>query len=185
MDSLQGMLLVATHQMADPRFQESVIFICNHDKHGALGLVLTQPSTEVSMEEIITSLHVEISPSVYPDLYCGGPVELDTLFFLHGKELCSKFISSVRVMDGVYWGNFTDLLTYLKGQHPLADLRFFLGYSGWGPGQLEQELGFDGWLVLPAADQDVFNSSSKALWRRVTQKHGINIDLFNDLAGQA
>ncbi len=181
MNSLQGMFLIATNQMGDPRFKQTVILICNHDEHGALGLVLTSPFAEVSFGDILRSLNLEYGQNSLPEVYCGGPVALDALFVLHVNGL----FDSTPVMDGVYLGNDIRFLSHVGNGEDTKQMRFFLGYSGWGAGQLEEELSACGWLVLPALAEDVFDCPPDLLWRRVTGKHGINIDLFNDISGNA
>ncbi len=185
MDSLQGMFLVATNQMVDPRFKQTVILICNHDERGALGLVLTNPYDEIRFTDILTTLKLKITDISYPDIYCGGPVALDSLFILHPPELSNVLFRSTEVMAGVFLGNDLDLLAHYSSDEKVKDIRFFLGYSGWGAGQLEQELGFDGWLVLPATAFDVFHCPSDTLWQQVTAKHGIDITIFDDISGNA
>ncbi len=185
MDSLQGMFLIATNQMVDPRFKESVILICNHDESGALGLILTNIYSEISFEDILASVGIEKTNFEYPTVYCGGPVSLDALFVLHPAGFAEDYLNSIKIMSDVFLGNDLEILSCLADSVFIKNVRFFLGYSGWGPGQLEQELGFDGWLVLPASSEDVFACPPDALWKQVTLKHGIDIDLFNDISGNA
>lgn len=181
MKSLQGKFLIATNQMVDQRFKETVILICSHDDQGALGLVLTSPYPEIGFADIFRSLNINYVDQLYPELYCGGPVGLDAFFVL----LATDLYGSTPVMESVFLGNDMQFLTYIAKGNDLTDMRFFLGYSGWGPGQLEEELGFDGWLVLPACAEDVFNTDPQGVWRMVTKKYGIDIDLFNDISGNA
>lgn len=181
MDSLQGMFLIATNQMVDPRFKETVILICSHDELGALGLVLTQPYPGFLFTDILRGLDIEPAEQTYPELYCGGPVSLDSLFILDTQD---RF-HATRVMDGLYLGTDMQFVTHVADGGNLDSMRFFLGYAGWGAGQLEQELGVNGWLVLPSLAQDVFAHAPEKLWKAVTGKYGINIELFNDVSGTA
>lgn len=180
-NSLQGMFLIATNKMTDPRFKQTVILICSHDEHGALGLVLTNHFTGVSFGEILHSLDLEYGQNTLPEVYCGGPVALDALFVLSVGDM----FDSTLVIDGVFLGNDIRFLNNVAGGGKTNQMRFFLGYSGWGAGQLEEEISSCGWLVLPALAEDVFHCPPDLLWRRVTEKHGINIDLFNDISGNA
>jgi putative transcriptional regulator len=181
MKSLQGKFLIATNQMVDHRFKETVILICSHDDQGALGLVLTSPYPEIGFTDIFRSLNLNYADLSYPELYCGGPVAMEAFFVLLSMDI----YGSTPVMDSVFLGNDMQFLTYLAKGNDQTDMRFFLGYSGWGPGQLEDELGFDGWLVLPASSEDVFSTPPQELWRMVTGKYGIDIDLFSDISGNA
>lgn len=185
MESLQGMFLVATNGMRDPRFQQAVILICNHNEQGALGLVLTKVYEELSFIEILQSLNLDFVGQEEPDVYLGGPVSLDAPFILHTGGYSDQSFASIQISADIFMGNNLDLFPYLAEHNDPQEVRFFLGYSGWGPGQLDQELALDGWLVLPASAPDIFSCSPDLLWQYVTKKNGIDITLFNDSSGKA
>ena len=161
-----GVLLVAEPPMADPNFKRSVILLCEHSFEGSFGLVLNKPSpmqlSEVSGLKLATGLQLGI----------GGPVQPDTLHFLHpfGEEI----EGALPIAEGVWWGgNLESLLQGVEEEQIDAlRARFFLGYSGWGAGQLEEEVEEGGWIVLSATDSLVFAEEDDELWRQILRKLG-------------
>ena len=167
MESLfAGALLVAEPPMADPNFKRSVILLCEHSTEGSFGLVLNRPSpmqlSEVAGLKLPEGLQLAL----------GGPVQADTLHFLHpfGDEI----EGALPVADGIWWGG--DLESLLQGidaeRVDARRVRFFLGYSGWGEGQLEEEVAERGWIVLSATDSLVFAEEDDELWRQILRRLG-------------
>lgn len=184
MESLQGNFLVATNQMADPRFVKSVILICVHDSAGgAMGLVVNQPLVDFSMRNVFEKFDMNIAGVTLPPVYFGGPVDVESAFIIHSAD----YVSSQRqkVMDQVYLSRDPNLLVDLVNGNGPQNYLFALGYAGWGPGQLEQELSGEGWLTLPAEADDLFHVPAEAMWKKVTAKYGIDINLYTDIAGNA
>ncbi len=184
MESLQGNFLVATNQMYDPRFMKSVILICVHDEvDGAMGLVVNQPLADFSMFDVFKKIDMAAADIALPPLYYGGPVDVESAFIVHSADYVGG--QSQRVMDQVYLSRDPNLLVDVaKGRGPEHYL-FALGYAGWGPGQLEEELSREGWLTLPAEARDLFHTPTDALWKQVAAKYGIDINLYADIPGNA
>ena len=167
MDSLAaGALLVAEPPMADPNFKRSVILLCEHSVEGSFGLVLNKPSpmqlSEVSGLKLPAGLQLGM----------GGPVQPDTLHFLHpfGDEI----EGALPIAEGVWWGgNLESLLQGVENERIDAlRVRFFLGYSGWGEDQLEEEVEEGGWIVLSATESLVFAEEDDELWRQILRELG-------------
>ncbi|MEN8140268.1 MAG: YqgE/AlgH family protein [Thermodesulfobacteriota bacterium] len=183
MDSLAGQFLIATPQMSDPRFQEAVILLCSHDETGAFGLIINQPLAGVTMGDVLPDFPLPDLDS--PPVLFGGPVDPESAFFLHSSDYPVSNETGLVVSSAIFLSRSPNLLLDVgAGQGPEHFL-FILGYAGWGPGQLEEELVGEGWLPLPATAEDVFLTSAEQLWRRVAAKFGIDISLFSDLAGNA
>ncbi len=184
MESLQGNFLVATNQMYDPRFMKCVILICAHDPvDGAMGLVVNQPLADFSMFDVFKNLDMAVADIPLPPVFFGGPVDGESAFILHSDDYTAD--QSQRVMDQVYLSRDPRLLLdVVNGKGPDHYL-FALGYAGWGPGQLEQELCGEGWLTLPAAATDLFPRPAGSMWKEVAAKHGIDIALYADIPGNA
>ena len=183
MESLQGKFLIATPQMPDPRFREQVIYICSHTREGAMGLVLNHPITDITMADILRSIDIPLPEDPLPLVHLGGPVEMEAAFILYSSEFTSR--SYLKITEFVYLSRDPDILHAIsRGQGP-RDYIFLLGYAGWAPGQLENELIVNGWLILPADSDDIFHTSDELKWRHVARKHGIDIDLFGDVVGRA
>jgi putative transcriptional regulator len=182
MESLQGKFLLATPQMPDPRFKEQVIYLCSHDADGAMGLVVNQPSV-YSLSEIFKSARIDIEDVDWPLIYLGGPVELETAFFLYTDDYEAK--NFLAVGEGVRLSRDPQILHDIaRGLGPRQYL-FLLGYAGWGPGQLEAELAFNGWLILPAENTILFDTPDQEKWQKAALRFGIDIALFSDQIGEA
>lgn len=182
MDSLQGNFLLATPQMPDPRFREQVIYLCSHDGSGALGLVVNQPSL-YSLAEIFKGAKIDVEEGEWPPIYLGGPVEVETAFFLYSHEYQAK--NFLAVDEGVSLSRDPQILHDIARGHGPRHYLFLLGYAGWAPGQLEAELSVNGWLTLPAESSILFETPDQEKWQKAALRFGIDIALFSDQIGEA
>lgn len=160
-----GVLLIAEPPMADPNFRRTVILLCEHTLEGSFGLVLNRP-TEFSLSQAAA----EALP-FDADLWMGGPVQPETLHYLHPY---GDLDGALPVHDGVYWGgDFEEVRSGVAaGWLDATRFRFFVGYSGWGAGQLDAEVDDGAWIVLDGAAEMVFADSDDALWRQVLRQLG-------------
>lgn len=161
-----GNLLIAEPFLGDKNFERSVVLVCEHDAKGSFGFVLNQ-TTDVLLADVLEQ-------NIYPDipLFIGGPVEQNTLHFIHRRaDLIEK---SVQIKEGLYWsGNFEQVIELLNVGALLAqDIRFFVGYSGWGAGQLDMELKKDSWIISQTPPDFIFETESKGFWRAVLKLMG-------------
>ncbi len=182
-ESLQGYFLIATPQMPDPRFAEKVVLLCAHNEEGAMGLVINEPLNDVLFADVCRSANIPVAEGKSPTLYLGGPVEVSNAFFLYSAEYQVEHF--LKVSDSVSLTSDPRLLHDLAAGRGPRRLLVALGYSGWGPGQLEAELSVDGWLTLPAEDEIIFSVPDRLKWRKAAQRYGIDIDLFGDVVGSA
>ena len=165
MDSLRGKLLVAAPTLVDPNFRRSVVLICEHTEDGALGLVLNRP-TEVEVDDAVPELAELLAGQ--ERLWAGGPVQPQSIVLLADFETPPE---ETLMVTG-------DVGLVLQGAEmdELADrarrARAFLGYSGWGPGQLDAELETEDWIVAPAEPDDAFAEDGDALWGRALARMG-------------
>lgn len=184
MESLQGTFLLATNEMQDPRFVKSVILICFHEAgDGAMGLVVNQPLTDVDMYDILHDFNQELDVTSLPPVYYGGPVEMESAFILHSDDYIS--VQSRQVMEQVYLSQDPGLLMDVAHGKGPAHYLLALGYTGWGPGQLEQELCGAGWLSLPARAGDLFLLAAPDMWEKVAARYGIDMHIYRDIQGTA
>lgn len=153
----RGVLLVAPPQVSDPNFWRSVVLLCEHGEQGSFGLVLNRPLT-LDLEDVLDGL------SGGNLLSLGGPVQQDTLHFLHRHA--DMVEEAVEVVAGVHWGGDFKAISYLVESRVASprDLRFFIGYAGWRPGQLEEEISSGGWFLVRAQDELVFSEKPEDLW---------------------
>ena len=174
LDPAPGVLLVAPPDLRDSNFSRTVALLCEHDREeGSFGLILNQ-NLDLTLGD---ALDGEDSTSTWTGadraLSLGGPVQPNTLHFLH-RYSAERVPDAQRVFDGVQWGgNFATVKSLVQtGEAPPDELRFFLGYAGWGPGQLQSEIDRDGWLVLPGDEAAVFADHPDTLWRDLLRGMG-------------
>jgi putative transcriptional regulator len=160
MTSLQGQLLIASPHLNDGNFFRSVVLMVKHDDDGALGLILNQ-ATSKTVRELWQMVADEDVDCDQP-LYLGGPVS-GPLVCLHQRKSCAE----AEIIAGVYFAAHKDMLRKIVTQ-PSKQFRLYTGYSGWGAGQLEEEMRAGGWLTLPASYDLVFSSPDE-LWDEVVQ----------------
>lgn len=157
----QGSLLVSEPFMLDPNFKRSVVLLTEYQQDGVVGFIVNQKSN------LILS---DILPDCSSDLpvFIGGPVANDALHFIH--RCYDKLNSGIEIGEGVYWGgNFEALQILLNtGQLQSSEIKFFIGYSGWGESQLDDELDQNSWLVTNNYDRKVvFEEDEEDLWKEV------------------
>lgn len=171
----RGDLLISEPYLPDPNFERTVILLCEHDKHGSFGYVLNKPST-VEFKDV-----VEEAVDFDEKLFIGGPVQQDTLHFIHRST--NQFDSGKEIGEDIYWGgNFEELISLINTKVIVKDdFRFFLGYSGWSEGQLEEELKAKSWIVYkqPSSDK-IFDLDPKLLWKEALKELGGKFKMFSN-----
>ena len=156
-----GRLLVAAPSLFDQNFHQTVILLCNVDpESGAVGLVINRP-TAVEVGKVLPLADGRVEP-----LWIGGPVDGQSLWAVHRRPDLGA--SHVELMDGVWFGAESELIRRLlatSAEDPGGEIfRLFAGYSGWGPGQLEEELEAGAWTVVPAGPAALFEGTPGRLW---------------------
>jgi putative transcriptional regulator len=181
---LTGQLLVAMPAMGDPRFAQSVIYLCAHTPDGAMGIVVNRPLQKPSFEDLLRQLKVAPTPPARQIHLChGGPVENARGFVLHSSDWIGE--GSLRVTDSTALTASLDVLKAIAEGGGPRDGLLALGYAGWGPGQLDSEIQQNAWLSLPADDTLVFDADFDTKWRRAFAKLRIDPLLLSDAAGHA
>jgi putative transcriptional regulator len=168
-----GDLLLAEPMLFDPNFQRSVILVCEHDDaQGTFGLVVNHPA-QVIVEEI------DKHPYLKGNLYKGGPVQPNTLHYLHKFE---HLEGCVHVRDGIFWGGDYEQLVVLHQQGLLGthNCRFFIGYSGWGEGQLTEELNQNSWVISRMPLSLIFEVPPQHLWEEILKRMGGKYRMFTN-----
>ena len=182
-ETLTGSFLVSTPRMPDPRFEEQVILICAHSQEGAMGVAINKPNPAISMTEILKGANLPVPDRVLPPVYIGGPVELESAFILYQSDYQAEY--RLEISPSISLSRETKVLEDIaRGCGPEKYL-FLLGYTGWGPGQLEQELVADGWLTVPASDLIIFDTADEYKWKAAAMQFGIDISTFGDYIGYA
>ncbi len=171
---LAGQLLIAMPDMGDPRFARSVVLICEYSASGAMGLILNKPVPDMPLAEVLERLEIaeRLGPVRTPVQY-GGPVETGRGFVLH-RDVTRAGPEPMAVPGDFVVTATRDILEDLaRGAGP-APFIFVLGYSGWGPGQLEGEIAQNGWLTAPAAPDLVFSGDPASMWEKALRSIGID-----------
>ncbi|MFM6926339.1 MAG: YqgE/AlgH family protein [Ferruginibacter sp.] len=154
-----GILLIADPFLKDPNFLRTVVLLCEHQEQGSFGFVLNKLA-EQTLGELVNELEGFSLP-----VYYGGPVQMNTLHFLH--QYPDLIPESVKVSSNIYWGgNFETVTALIKSKRiDLNRIKFFIGYSGWGNGQLQDEMEEKSWLTVQATPGLVFNISHHEIWK--------------------
>lgn len=161
-----GSLLIADPFLKDPHFMRSVVFLCEHRDEGTFGFVLNK-RLDITLGQIVPDLAGCKLPVFY-----GGPVQNDTLHFLHCYP--DEVAGSIEVAENVYWGGDFDAVSEMikNGTLDIAKVRFYLGYSGWGVGQLQSEMDTHSWLTVKARKKIVFHTDHERIWKDALREMG-------------
>lgn len=183
--NLCGKLLIAMPDMGDPRFAGSVIYMCAHSEEGAMGLIVNKPQPEIRFSKLLEQLDIEKAAEVRDiRVHFGGPVENTKGFVLHGADYRSE-TGTIEVDDQVNMTATLDVLEDIaRGKGPEVSL-LALGYSGWGPGQLEDEIAQNGWLTCDPTDEIIFGRANEHKWSAALKVLGIDPVLLSSTAGRA
>ena len=154
-----GILLIADPFLKDPNFMRTVVFLCEHQEEGSFGFVLNK-SYEYTLNELVSGLDDLKIPVFY-----GGPVQIDTIHFLH--QYPEKIPGGFEITDGIHWGgDFETAINLIRNKEIDPNrIRFFIGYSGWGSGQLSDELKEKSWLTVQATRKIIFHKKADEIWK--------------------
>ena len=182
---LDGKLLIAMPGMGDPRFEKSVILICAHSPEGAMGLIINRPARDLSFANLLDQLSIPRAPEGRDiRIHSGGPVERGRGFVLHSPDYTGG-PATMRIGSDYGMTATLDILEALaRGDGPARAL-LALGYSGWGPGQLEDEIRANGWLIADAAEDLVFSADDAGKWVGALRAMGIDPLMLSAAAGRA
>ena len=173
----KGVFLVATPGLRDPNFRQTVILLCEHGPEGALGVVVNRP-TEISITEVLP--HVPVLEGQAHVVYSGGPVQRNHLLILYRSM--EEPEDTHHVFDGVYVGGNTQALErILKTPKPTEQFKAFIGYSGWAPGQLENEMKTGSWVTVPPDMVSMFEGEQKRLWSKILCSLDSSYDMYADM----
>jgi putative transcriptional regulator len=170
MERLSSGILIAMPQLGDPNFHRSVVLVLQHSAEGARGVVLNRP-TRVTLEDVARGQSLTLAPRLRRQLvYAGGPVEPRRGLVLHDRV---GLVEVRQLAPGLFLSETVDALAQLLGEDG-GRLRFFLGYAGWGPQQLETELAQGTWLFTEASQERVLHGDADTLWEEVLRQMGVD-----------
>lgn len=185
--NLTGKLLIAMPGMLDPRFERSVILVCAHSDDGAMGLVVNRPLPELGFAQLLQQLGVEGGASADPvPVGFGGPVEPGRGFVLHrARPRDDQTEGTMCIGEDLAMTTTRDILEDLaQGRGPQPAL-LALGYAGWGPGQLDNEILENGWLTAERGDDIIFGAENDTKWLKAMRGLGIDPLALSSAAGRA
>ena len=182
---LAGKCLISMPDMPDPRFQSSVIFLCAHSAEGAMGLIINKRAADVKLSDLMDQLSIPkgTSEREWP-VYFGGPVEHGRGFVLHTSEYRSE-LSSMDAGPDLAMTATIDILEDIGAEKGPERVLIALGYAGWGPGQLEQEIAANGWLVAQVGPEIIFDLPDAQKWAAALGTLGIDPAILSSSGGRA
>lgn len=185
MNSLQNHLLIAMPSLQDTLFERTVIYLCEHDEKGAMGLIINRP-IGVKVNELLEQMQLEEGPSadsLSSHVLMGGPVKPERGFVIHTPQ--SDWNNSELLTQDLMMTTSKDILTAIgHGQSP-ENYMIILGYSGWSHAQLEQELAENSWLTIPATKELLFDIEYEDRWTKATESLGFNISQLSTQVGHS
>ena len=186
--NLTNQFLIAMPVMADDTFAGSVIYLCEHTENGALGLVINKP-IDITLKNLFDKVELTLHTAALAEqpVYFGGPVQTERGFVLHEKigNADSPYNSTLSIPGGLEMTTSKDVLEALSHGGGPKRLLITLGYSGWGAGQLEDEIGRNGWLNVDAAPEIIFDTPVDQRYGRAISLLGIDPNMLSQDAGHA
>ncbi|MGR3435000.1 MAG: YqgE/AlgH family protein [Shimia sp.] len=184
-DYLTGRCLIAMPGMGDPRFAQSLIYVCAHSEDGAMGLIVNKPAEDVRLSDLLDQLEIPLSDAASDiRVHFGGPVEHARGFVLHTGDYAGNE-STLQVEDGIGMTATLDILEDIaRGEGPDRSI-LALGYAGWGAGQLEGEIAGNGWLTCAATEGLLFGAPDGDKWGRAIRSLGIDPLMLSAAGGRA
>lgn len=181
---LTGQMLIAMPGIGDPRFERSLILVCDHDETHAFGIAVNRPVDGITLPELLERLEIEVESREPDAVLLGGPVEMERGFVVHTDDYAAEH--SLPVEGGFALTTTREILVALgRGdQHPRRAV-LALGYAGWGPGQLEREIRENVWLTAPADEALVFDQDHETKWTRALAKLRIDPKFLSAEGGRA
>ncbi len=162
----RGKILISEPFLADYIFKRSVILLAEHNEEGSFGVILNKP-VKARFNDVVKDF-----PEFNSKIFLGGPVQDDSLFFIH--TLGGLIENSLEIMPGIYWGGDIEIVKEMIGLNLVkpSQIRFFIGYSGWSPKQLDDELERNSWVVSNVTVEDVLRTTPSMLWSRSLRRLG-------------
>lgn len=161
-----GKVLISEPFLLDYYFKRAVVLLADHSEEGTFGVIMNKPLS-VKLNEVVSDF-----PDFEGQIYLGGPVQDDSLFFVH--TLGDRIEGSIKVIDGLYWGGKMEIVKEMISQNLIKSdqIRFYIGYSSWTSNQLEEELVRNSWVVTDEKSSYLLNTNAEIMWAKSLQKLG-------------
>lgn len=161
-----GSVLLSEPFMQDPNFKRAAVLLCEHGEEGSIGFILNK-QLDMRVDELIADFPMFDTP-----IFFGGPVQTDTIHYIHNV---GDLLEESRIIaDGVWWGGDFEKLKFLISSNLVtgANIRFFVGYSGWSEGQLMEEMNYGSWVLADMHPNYLFKSQPESLWSQIMSNKG-------------
>ena len=181
---LTNHFIIAMPGLMDENFNQAVTYICEHDDNGTFGIIINRES-EISLDDVMRQMKIPYHPDTTKNepVFSGGPVQANRGFVLHRPT--GSWDSSLRVNDSAALTTSRDILEAIADNKGPDDNIIALGYAGWGPGQLEQEMAANTWLSCPAEEQIIFSTPIADRWQAAARLIGVDLQLMSNDTGHA
>jgi putative transcriptional regulator len=182
---LTNQFLIAMPGMADPQFSGAVIYLCEHSQRGALGLIINKP-TDINVSDLFDKVELSLGSAEIGEtpVYFGGPVQTERGFVLHDSAN-NAYTSSLAIPGGLEMTTSRDILEALANGAGPKRMAIMLGYAGWSAGQLEDELGRNGWLSVDADPAVIFDTPCEQRFNKALALLGVDPSFLSSEAGHA
>jgi len=169
--------------MKDPFFSKSVVYICEHENTGAMGLIINKKFNSPELDKVFNEFFIIDKSSSLPldNLFFGGPVLLEKGIIMHHSDYSS--LDSISLSKSISITSQQDILKEIK-ENKKIPYKLMLGHSGWSAGQLEKEIENGDWLIQNTTSDFVFNLPSKQMWEHATKSLGIDLGSYHGTSGQ-
>lgn len=185
---LTNQFLIAMPGMADDNFAGAVVYLCEHTEKGALGLVINKP-IDIKLKNLFEKVELTLERDDLADapVYYGGPVQTERGFVLHEKQPADSaaYNSTLAIPGGLEMTTSKDVLEALSNGNGPKRVLVTLGYSGWGAGQLEDEMSRNGWINVGATPEVIFDTPAEKRYERALSLLGIDLSVLSQEAGHA
>ena len=184
MGTLRNQILISMPHMQDPFFSSAVVFICEHSKDGAMGLIINKKFKEPNLNDLFEQLYIgnDAIKSLVPDIHFGGPIMLERGIVLHGAGFTTE--GTIAISDEFSMTSQKTILQDLKA-HEKIPYKLMLGHAGWAAKQLEREIENGDWLMQSTTPDFVFNLSTDQMWHQAAGSLGMDLGPFEAMGGQA
>ena len=180
--NLKNYLLISTPGLNDSIFRKSIILLCEHDKNGAMGLILNKPIISEKNKSSFLKVIFE-NMKMNSKIYFGGPVNLQNCFVLHDESYLSK--DTIKISNEIALTSNNKIIEDIKNNIGPQNYKINMGYAGWDPGQLEEEIKHGDWLVKPLSQNFIFDISDKDMWEFSTLDLGLDPRNYIGKSGRA
>lgn len=184
--NLKNHFVIAMPSLNDPLFSHSVVYICEHNRDGAMGIIINKPIVELTVQTVLSRLDItpyKTCAELEQPVFNGGPLAEEQGFILHTPQ--TGFSSSITISDEIMITTSLDVLKSIGSASQPTDLFLSLGYASWGYMQLEDEIIRNDWLVTPAKADIIFKYPIGERWALAAQTIGVNIETMSTQMGKA